>query len=130
LQRRRRAPRLEERRLAAVCWLLLEERAMAETRIPSFARDFPHAPELDALVDAFARGNYAEVRARAPGLAAGADDDRVREAARSLVEHTRPDPLAVAILALTAALLLALGGFWMVYGKAPTPGLPPAAAPR
>jgi hypothetical protein len=103
---------------------------MPDARIPSFAREFPKAPELDALVDAFARGNYAEVRARAPRLAESSDDDRVRRAARRLVEHTRPDPLAVAILALTAALLLGLGGFWMIYGKAPTAGLPPPSATR
>jgi hypothetical protein len=106
-----------------------DEMPMPEARIPSFARAFPRAPELDALVAAFAHGNYAEVRAKAPVLASSTTDDAIRDAARSLVDHTRPDPLAVAILALTAALLFALGGFWMTYGKAPeTTTRPPSSS--
>jgi hypothetical protein len=102
---------------------------VAAARIPSFARDYPRAPELDSLVDAFARGDYARVREAAPRLAASSTDDRVRAAARELHERTRPDPLAVALLAITAALLVALGGYWMVYGKAPV-APPVSASPR
>lgn len=80
---------------------------------PSFAHAFPRTPDLDALVEAFARGDYAAVRARAPALERSADDPAVREAARTLVERTRPEPTAVALLAI-AALLLAVLGAWAV----------------
>jgi hypothetical protein len=80
---------------------------------PQFARAFPRTPELDALVEAFGRGDYAAVRARAPCLQRSADDPAVRDAARTLVERTRPDPAAVALLAI-AALLLAVLGAWAV----------------
>jgi hypothetical protein len=101
---------------------------MADPRTPAFARDFPRAPELDSLVEAFARGDYARVREDAPRLADSTSDDRIRAAARTLAERTRPEPLAVVLLALTAALLVALGAFWMVHGKAPSPPPPPASA--
>jgi hypothetical protein len=102
---------------------------VADARIPSFARDYPRAAELDALVEAFARGDYARVRREAPQLATSSTDARVRTAARELHTRTRPDPLAVVLLALTAALLVALGGFWMVHGKAP-PARPLPASTR
>ena len=92
---------------------------MSLERRPSFARSFPASPELDALVDAFARGDYARVRAEAPKLEKAADDDAVRAAARTLVDRTRPDPLAVRLLLLTGVLLLVLTGWWVVHGKAP-----------
>jgi hypothetical protein len=100
---------------------------MPETpRVPSFARAFPRLPELDALVEAFARGDYATVRANAPRLAESTSEEPVRAAARTLLARTRPDPLAVALLALGAVLLVALGGYWMAYGKAPAalPAMP------
>jgi hypothetical protein len=97
-----------------------------EPRRPSFSEAFPRTPELDALVDAFALGNYARVRAEAPALDKS-DDETVRAAARTLVERTQPDPLAVRFVWITAALLLVLAGWWVVYGKAPPNGK--AAAP-
>jgi hypothetical protein len=88
---------------------------------PSFARDFPATPELDALVEEFRAGHYSRVRQGAPRLAAESSDERVRSAARLLLARTRPDPLAVAMLALTAALLLVLSAWWVVHGR-PPPG--------
>jgi hypothetical protein len=102
---------------------------MPDSRVPSFAQSFPQVPELDALVEAFARGDYATVRERAPVLARSAEDPQVRASAQVLVERTRPDPLAVALLALTALLLVALGGYWMANGKAPPAGPPPVSPP-
>jgi hypothetical protein len=96
---------------------------------PSFANDFPRTPEVDALVDAFARGNYARVRAEAPRLERATDDTHVKRAARILVERTGPDPLAAGLLALTAVLLLVLAGYWMAHGKPPPPE-PPEAPSR
>jgi hypothetical protein len=86
---------------------------------PSFARDFPRHPELQALVDAFARGDYARVRAEAPKLAERSGDEAVKRAAEMLVERTRPDPTAVWLLASAATLLALLGAWWIVNGHPP-----------
>jgi hypothetical protein len=88
-------------------------------RRPAFASDFPRGPALDALVDAFARGDYAHVRAEGPRLAESTEDPAVREAAKTLVDRTKPDPLAVGLLVLTGVLLVAMTGYWIVNGKAP-----------
>ncbi|MCL2447695.1 MAG: hypothetical protein FWD17_01975 [Polyangiaceae bacterium] len=102
---------------------------MLETRNrPKFARAYPRDPELDALVEAFARGDYGTVRSRAPRLAESASDGPIRLAARALLARTRPDPLAVVFLALSAALLLALGSYWMANGRAGIAPLAPLPA--
>ncbi len=98
-------------------------------RRPSFANDFPRVPALDALVDAFARGDYARVRAEAPRLAATTDDAAVREAAKTLVDRTKPDRLAVGLLVLTGVLLVAMTGYWIVNGKPPPGSAPPPKPP-
>jgi hypothetical protein len=85
---------------------------------PTFARSFPHSPELDALVEAFARGDYAHVRAHAPALERS-DDPAVRGAARTLCERTRPDPMGVVLLAAAAALFFIFAVWSVVHGKAP-----------
>lgn len=99
---------------------------MPDDRRPAFARDFPRVPELDALVDAFVRGDYARVRAEGPKLAAGPLAPEVRVAARALVERTAPDPLATWLFVLAAALVLVLSGYWIAEGKPPPPGAPNA----
>ncbi len=95
---------------------------------PKFAADFPRHDELDALVVAFARGDYATVRARAPELAKRADDDAVKRAARRLEEALLPDPAAKILFFLTAGLLVFLTAWWLTHDhpevKASTP--PPA----
>jgi hypothetical protein len=88
-------------------------------RRPRFARDFPRSSELDGLVEAFARGDYARVRAEGATLERSSEDAAVRRAARLLVERTEPDRLAVWLLALAALLLLTLSAWWIVHGKAP-----------
>jgi hypothetical protein len=92
---------------------------MSPPRRPAFAADFPSAPELDALVDAFAGGDYARVRKEAPRLAQSADDPAVRAAAAVLLDRTKPDPLALLLLAVTAVLLVAMTGYWVIAGGAP-----------
>ena len=84
-----------------------------EDGAPAFARDYPRVPELDALVRAFAAGDYAHVRAHAPELAAKTEDPRVRDAARELVDRTRADPLAKALLLVTLVLLVAMTAWWI-----------------
>jgi hypothetical protein len=98
---------------------------MGERRVPLFAREFPSGPELDALVDAFARGDYARVRAEAPKLEASTQDEAVRAAARTLVDRTRPDPLALGLLVATAILLVAMTGYWIANGRPPPGSAPP-----
>jgi len=95
---------------------------------PSFARAFPPSAELDRIVEAFARGDYGRVRAEAPALERSTGDGAVRAAARTLVDRTRPDPLAVRLLVLTGALLAVLFGWWTVHAKAPSSTAPPAAS--
>jgi hypothetical protein len=98
-------------------------------RRPSFARSFPPHPALDALVAAFARGDYAEVRAHAPRLIESAETPEVRQGARTLLERTKPDPLAVRLLWLAAALLVTLAAYWIANGKAPAPAPPIERSP-
>jgi hypothetical protein len=93
--------------------------ALNPVTIPSFARGFPHSPDLDALVEAFARGDYATVRSRGPALERSSADPAIREAARTLMERTRPEPLAVALLAIAALLLSVLAVWAITHGKAP-----------
>jgi hypothetical protein len=88
---------------------------------PSFARDFPRNETIDALVDAFARGNYALVRSEARKVVDSGDAEEVRIAARTLLERTKADPMAVRLLWITAALLVGLTAYWAVNGKAPPP---------
>jgi hypothetical protein len=92
---------------------------MLPSRMPSFARAFPRSPDLDALVEAFARGDYASVRSRALGLERSSDDPAIKQAARTLVERTRPEPLAVVLLALAALLLCVLAAWAIMHGKPP-----------
>jgi hypothetical protein len=95
---------------------------------PTFARAFPRAAELDALVDAFGRGDYARVRIEGSKLAETTNAEDVRRAARTLVARTNPDPLAVWLLVLAGALLVVLSGYWIVqeHVSAPHDGQPRA----
>lgn len=87
------------------------EAAAAQRDVPTFAAQFPRDAELDALVDAFARGDYAHVRAAAPRLAELAEDEDVRAAALVLRERIDPDPLGKTLI-IVAALLLAFLAWW------------------
>lgn len=90
---------------------------------PAFARDFPRHPELDELVAAFARGDYATVRERAPKLAASAKDARLRRAAETLRARIEPDPTSKVLLAFAALLLAFLTLYWVKH-SGPEGGLP------
>jgi hypothetical protein len=86
---------------------------------PTFAEAFPKDGQIDALVEAFARGDYARVRREGAQLAVQSPDEAIRQAARTLVERTGPDALTRTLLALAALLLLLLSAWWIVHGKAP-----------
>jgi hypothetical protein len=92
---------------------------MDQPRRPAFANEFPRTPDLDAIVTAFARGDYASVRARAISLERSSSEPEVRQAARVLFDRTRPDGLAVALLGITALLLVTMASWWVVHGHAP-----------
>ena len=74
---------------------------------PRFLLTFPVDPDLDRLVAAFERGDFATVRADAPALADRAEDERVRDAALELRQRIDPDPL-IRYLLLASVILLAV----------------------
>ena len=97
---------------------------------PRFAKDFPRNPELDALVAAFARGDYATVREGAPKLASATTDEAVRRAAETLRARIEPDPTSKALFLIAAALLVLLTAWWVTHdgppeGSAPAPKVAP-----
>jgi len=75
---------------------------------PAFVLSFPEDPELERLIEAFERGNYALVRREAERLAAKTDDPAVREAALELRRRIEPDPLARYLLLISLLLLVFL----------------------
>jgi hypothetical protein len=75
---------------------------------PPFLRRMPRDPDLDRVVAAFERGDYARVRREAPALAERSEDARVRRAALELRRRIDPDPLARIVLLAAVALLLFL----------------------
>lgn len=97
---------------------------------PAFTEKFPQDARVEALVDAFARGDYARVREAGRKLAREATEEPVRAAARVLVDRTSPDRLTKVLLALAAVLLLTLSAWWMVHAKPPpAEGFPKKLAP-
>ncbi len=109
--------------------LLSPSRDPARER-PAFAAKFPRDPELDRLVDAFARGDHATVRAGAEPLAARADDPAIAAAARELRARLSPDRLAYVLLLAPAILLLVLT-LWAIHrSHAPTSPAPTHVKPR
>ncbi len=72
---------------------------------PAFAASYPKDAELDALVDAFAHGNFARVRREAPALAEKTGDPAVRHAAQDLRRRLDPSPVALYLVALGFVLL-------------------------
>jgi hypothetical protein len=50
----------------------------------------------------------------------------VRQAARLLLDRTKPDPLATALLGLAVLLLVVISTYWIIQGKAPPPKSPPS----
>lgn len=95
---------------------------------PSFAKEFPKHPELDRLVEAFSRGDYATVRIGAPKLAASTDDEAVKKAAQTLRTRIEPDPTS-RILFLFAAALLAFLTIWWITHDGPQGDAAPTKAP-
>ena len=95
---------------------------------PSFAKEFPKHDELERLVRAFSRGNYAEVREGAPQLAASTDDPEVKNAAELLRARIEPEP-TLRLLFVFAAALLAFLTFWWVTHDGPEANAPAPLKP-
>jgi hypothetical protein len=70
--------------------------------------EFPEDPELELLIAAFESGDFAQVRAEAPKLAARTAREDVRRAALELRSRTDPDPLLVGMLGLCILLFVFL----------------------
>lgn len=92
---------------------------------PAFAKDFPRDPALDALVVAFARGDYRTVRDEAPRLAATTTDAEVKRAAELLRERIEPDPTSRLLFVLAAVLLGFLALWWVTHDGPEGDGVPP-----
>lgn len=75
---------------------------------PRFLLSFPSDPDLDRLVEAFERGDFATVRADAPALAERTEDEGVRDAALELRRRIDPDPLIKYLLLASVVLLFVL----------------------
>jgi hypothetical protein len=83
-------------------------------------------PDLDAMAEAFDRGDYAGVRRLAQRVEAGKGDDEVKQAARAILERTKTDPLAIWLLGITAVLLVTLTAWWWRFnGPGKVPPRPP-----
>jgi len=82
---------------------------------PPFARQYPRTAEIDRLLRAFGRGDYATVRLEAPKVAAEATDPRVAAAARDLRRRTLPDPMALYLMGLALALLAFLSAWFFLH---------------
>jgi hypothetical protein len=98
---------------------------------PAFASAFPRDPRLQRLVALFEQGNYAAVHADGRALIQSSKDEAVRAAANELITRTKPDPLALYLLAIAAALLAILAGWYWTHPHqdAPPAAQPPAASP-
>jgi CHASE3 domain sensor protein len=81
---------------------------------PDFARDYPDDPALEALVVAFARGNYAAVRAGSKKLEGETTDETIRAAARELRARTGADGTMVALFVIASIGLVAVWLYWIV----------------
>ncbi|MFO0550397.1 MAG: hypothetical protein U0271_18525 [Polyangiaceae bacterium] len=98
-----------------------------------FTVDWPHDAELDRLVRAFERGNYAYVREHASRVAESTQDPKVRAAALDLRRRIDPAPPAAILLFTALGLLLVIGGYYLSHAsdgastKAPAPA--PSASP-
>ncbi len=98
----------------------MKERPAPQRDVPTFAAQFPADVELDALVDAFARGDYAAVRDGAPRLAERTADDDVRAAATLLRRRIDPDPLGKTLILVAAVLLGFLAWWYLAHAHGPS----------
>ena len=82
--------------------------------------------DLRALEEAFEAGNYRKVRQDAERIASSDASAEVKASARALKERTEPSRAQLALLAITAVLVVVLSGYEIFeHGRnAPRPGPP------
>ena len=92
----------------------------------------PSVPDLRALEEAFEAGNYRAVRQGAARIAASDASDDVKAAAREIKSRTEPSRAQLALLAITAVLVVVLSGYEIIeHGRnAPRPAPPKATVER
>jgi hypothetical protein len=83
---------------------------------PHFVTQLPKHPALDALVDAFERGDFGYVRAQAPALLSSATEPDVKQAITELRRRIDPDPTVKLLLAL-AVLTFGFLAAWAYLGR-------------
>ena len=90
------------------------------------------ADEVRALEEAFEAGNYRKVRQDAARIAASDASAEVKAAAQKLKARTEPSRAQLALLAITAVLVVVLSGYEIVeHGRnAPRPAAPKATIER
>ncbi len=81
---------------------------------PEFLDDYPEAPELKPIVEAFARGDYRTVRLLTRSLPSSTAPE-LRSLAENLVARTHPDPLTKLLFVLACALF-AFVALWSMLG--------------
>jgi hypothetical protein len=86
---------------------------------PTFARAMPHDPVIEWLLAAYTAGDFARVRRDAARVIAGDGDAKVKDAARVIAQRTSADPMAVALVVITAVLLVALSVWWVLHDGPP-----------
>ena len=87
--------------------------------IPTFAQNFPPDPALDVLVKAFVDGDYATIRRDAITLIANTKSEEVRDATELLRSRVETDPMAKAMIVVTAAVLMILTLWWIFHDEPP-----------
>lgn len=86
---------------------------------PAFTAGWPRDAALEALVEAFARGDHRHVREEAPRLAERAVDDEVRRCARELRARIDPDPTGKVLIVIAAVLLAFLAWWYLFHSHGP-----------
>jgi hypothetical protein len=88
---------------------------------PRFLLDFPEDANLEPLIAAFERGDYAYVREHAERVGRETDREDVREAALELRRRIDPDPLVKYLFVASIFLLLFLIAWTYLGSTAPAP---------
>lgn len=79
---------------------------------PAFAALSEPDDPLGPAIAAMERGDHVAARALARGLAGSADEALARRA-RALLDQLRPDPVIVAVMALSGLLILLLAAVYL-----------------
>lgn len=99
---------------------------MTRLQRPAFAAHYPDAPTIDAMLEAFERGDHSAVRKLRALLAKTDADQAVLFAADDIVARTTADPTVIRLMLLACVLLALLSSFW-IASATPPPGSEPRA---